>query len=572
MVHAKRALVPFTAVAVLVASSAVAPAQEPNTRVTVRPDGTPSIHGLVEITHPLSRDGRWALFITPATDLVPAKSSGNIDDVFVRDLDNGVTTLASLADDESLANSSSFSASISGDGRFVAFWSGADNLVSGDTNNAGDVFLRDRDPDGDGVYDEADATTILVSRRTDGSPAPNGASRPAVAADGSCVIFVSTSELDFVDRSGNQVWCWERATGAITCVSVTTAGADPGGMCEYPSVSDDGRYVAFESDANFPGSGDTNGDRDVYLRDRLLGVTELVSVRTDGTVGNDRSTEASISGDGRYVAFTSEADNFFIGDGNQDPDVFIRDRTTAKLANFSRTKSGTPFDQGSYSPRMSGDGKQVVFATDARNVSASDQNGRTDVVRVDVTTRDVALVSENCFGTSGSLRSVLPSCDATGERVSFFSEASDLDRFATGGRHLYVRDFAVPWPLASRATYDVGWPGTNGVPSFTASVDPQWGAAVDLDADNSSGAWNVGFLLLGDARANWPTNRGGSIVVDFFLMLPVVVAPWGWHDTADIPFDVALSGVAFDLQLIQFDPGASHGMSFTPGLELTIGR
>ena len=559
-------------VATLLSSIDPASAQEPITRVTVRPDGVPTLHGLAEVVHPISRDGRFVTFISAATDIVPGKTTHAVDDVFVHDLATGVTKLASLGDDESLANSSIFSASISGDGRFVAFWTPASNLVAGDTNGAQDIFLRDRDPDGNGVYDKANSTTILVSRRTDGSLAPNGSSRPAVAADGSCVVFVSPSDLDFVNRTGNQIWCWERATGAINCVSVTTAGADPGGQCDHPTVSDDGRYVAFESDAQFAGAGDTNGHLDVYVRDRLLGVTELVSVRTDGTLGNERSFNASISGDGRYVAFTSDADNLFVADTNQEPDVFVRDRTTAKLAHFSRTKSGTPFDRGSYSPCMSGDGTHVVFATDALNVSAEDQNGRTDVVRVDVSTREVSLVSENGLGTSGNLRSILPACDATGERVAFFSEASDLDPLATGGRHLYVRDFSIPWPLASRTTYGAGWPGTNGTPTLTARVDPQWGASVDLDGGNSSGTWSVGFLLLGDARANWPTNRGGSIDVAFFQMLTVVVPPSGWQDTADIPLDVGLSGAVFDLQLIQLDPGASHGMSFTPGLELVIGR
>lgn len=305
---------------------------------------------------------------------------------------------------------------------------------------------------------------------------------------------------------------------------------------------------------------------------RSTGVTELVSRRTDGTQGNAWSGEPSISGDGRYVAFTSEADNLFASDGNQDPDVFVRDRVAGKLAHASRRADGTPFDRSSYSPQISSDGKFVVFTTDAWNVASEDGNGRSDCVRVELATRAVEIVSENCFGTSANDESRLPACSGDGRVVSFVSKASDLVHDGLGGWHAYARDFGIPFPEASRADYGAGWAGTRGVPAITASVDPEWGSVVDLAVENSSGAWTFGFLLVGHDEATIPTNRGGDLLVDFFLFLPVVLSPGGWLDHCDVPFDVALSGSEFDFQMVQIDSGASHGMSFTRGLKLIVGR
>ena len=496
--------------------SATAFAQEPISRITVRPDGSASPGVAWFSFHPIARDGRHVVFATATGDLVVGDTNGR-HDIFVRDLATGVTTRVSASNGEAEANRGSFHPSISADGRFVAFASAASNLISNDTNNFDDIFLRDRDPDGNGLFDESNSTTRRISRKVNGTQSNGLSDLTAIAADGSYVAF----------------------------------------QCDGPNI--------------VPGV-DNNGDRDVFVRDRQAGVTILASLASDGSQGNDDSFEPSISGDGTHLSFTSDADNFFVGDGNQRSDVFVRDLVAGTLTHVSRNALGVPFDRSSYTSWLSGDGSVVVFTTDAWNVAPEDTNFNTDAILVDLATGAIEVISENCIGFSANQRSLYPSCSGDGLRVVFFSEASDLVSDAIGGEHLYVHDRSIAWPEAAHASYGSGWPGTLGIPSFTATGDPEFNTTIDLLVDNSSGAWNVGFLFIGASEAQVPTNRGGTLLVAPFLMLPLALPPAGWSEPADIPGDVTLCGAEFDLQMIQFDPGASHGMSFTPGLKLVIGR
>ena len=168
-------------------------AQQPIVRVDVTLQGTPPVNGVdVFATHPISADGRFVVFVSGAADLVSGDTNGG-DDLFVRDLINDVTTRVNVSDSEAQANSPAYESAISGDGRFIAFQSGATNLVANDTNNFSDIFLRDRDPDQDGVYDEPDSTTRRISMKTDGKQADGPSYSPAIAAGGGAVVFVSTS-------------------------------------------------------------------------------------------------------------------------------------------------------------------------------------------------------------------------------------------------------------------------------------------------------------------------------------------------------------------------------------------
>ena len=182
------------------------------------------------------------------TNLVP--------DVFVRDLQTGSTTRASVT--AGGFNSSSFSPSISADGRYVAFHSGAADLVPGDNNGLNDVYVRD-------VQE-----------------------------------------------------------GTTTRVSVSLAGGDPDHHSSVPSISADGRSVAFESQADNLVPGDTNGESDVFVRDMQTHTTRRVSVDPLGRQAPDWSDFPSISADGRYVAFESDATNLVSADGNDMRDVFVR--------------------------------------------------------------------------------------------------------------------------------------------------------------------------------------------------------------------------------------------------------
>jgi hypothetical protein len=127
-------------------------------------------------------------------------------------------------------------------------------------------------------------------------------------------------------------------------------------------------------------------------------------------------------------------------------------------------------------------------------------------------------------------------------------------------------------PQASWSGYGAGWPGTYGIPTFTASTDPVFGATISLDISNSLQFWTVGFVLVGADRASIPTRAGGTILVDWVLITTVPLSANGYSIQGTVPFDPALCGATADLQVIELDAGASAGLSFTPGLELFFGH
>lgn len=278
----------------------------------------------------ISNDGRYVAFASSANNLSGEDRDG-IRDIFVRDLATATTTLVSRADGVSGAagERDSAGASISGDGRYVAFSSRADGLSSGDTAGSMDVFVRDLQA----------GTTTFVSRESglSGAGGDESSYQPTLSADGGHVAFTSSAKnLSTVDmRRFDGVFVRDIRLGTTTYVSRASgaAGAAADSGSERPSISGDGRYVAFESfAANLTGD---NLDRftDVFVRDLSTDRTIHVS-RTSGRTGqaaDGSSGDASISGDGRYVAFESDADNLSRRDLNQAGGLFVRDlqgRTT----------------------------------------------------------------------------------------------------------------------------------------------------------------------------------------------------------------------------------------------------
>jgi Tol biopolymer transport system component len=258
----------------------------------------------------ISADGRHVAFRSHATNLVDGDTNGNVNDIFVRDLENGTTVLASTGS-AGQANSDSREASISADGRYVAFRSQANNLVDGDTNGAHDIFVRDL----------VSSTTVLVSTGSAGQGDGDSLS-PSISAEGKHVAFISyANNLVDGDTNGNQdVFVRDLVSGANVLASTGSAGQANSG-CYVPSISADGRYLAFHSVANNLVDGDTNGTEDIFVRDLVSGTVVLASTGSAGQ-GNSHSREASISADGRYVAFMSYANNMVDGDTNGSWDVF----------------------------------------------------------------------------------------------------------------------------------------------------------------------------------------------------------------------------------------------------------
>jgi len=296
-------------------------------------------------------------------------------DVFLHDRESGTTVRVSVSSEQVEGNGYSDSAAISPDGRFVAFRSGASNLVPGDTNGQDDVF----------VYDRETGVTVRINVAEDGSQADQDSGFPAIATGGRLVAFTTRSANLVAGASGLVVR--DLQAGLVVLVSVATDGTSGNDGNSYVgAITPDGRFIAFESDASNLVVGDTNAERDVFVHDRESGETGRVSVATDGTESNDGSWAASMSADGRYVAFHSRASNLVHGDSNRDgddpfkdEDVFVRDRHRGITVLVSVAREGNQADGWSTAPSISADGRFIAFDSVATNMVPGDTNGTNDV-------------------------------------------------------------------------------------------------------------------------------------------------------------------------------------------------
>ncbi|MGD9697268.1 MAG: calcium-binding protein [Thermoleophilia bacterium] len=404
----------------------------------------------------ISADGRLVAFSSFAANLSDDDEDPGVD-VFVRDLDTGVTTLVSRPDDPAApAFSGSGNPSISADGGVVAFETAAP-LAPGDSNVAIDVVARDT----------AAGATVLVSRADGAAGAVGDGSSfsAAVSADGRHVAFASQAEnLSGDDAPGVQdVYVRDLVAGTTELVSRATGAAGAGGDADssLPAISADGRFVAFESDATNLSTEDVDGARDVFVRDLAAGTTTLVS-RADGpsgAPGDGRSEMASISGDGRVVAFTSAAANLSTDDGPE-PDVFARDLAAGTTVLVSRASgpAGEPGDDDSWEPAVSADGRRIAFVSSASGLS-TDDGGAEDVYVRDLARATTTLVSRAAgpSGATGPGGSRSPAITPDGRYVAFDSVSDALSAADVDGQiDVFRRDVLGPPPPPS------GEPGDGG--------------------------------------------------------------------------------------------------------------
>ena len=314
-------------------------------------------------------------------------------------------------------------------GRFVAFYSEASNLVTGDTNNTRDVFVHDRQSH----------TTERISVSSAGvqgngpsgfSGGAGGCPRTEISANGRWVVFESAASNLVAGDTNNlaDIFVRDRLTGQTERVSLDGAGNELEGFSSSPSISRDGRFVAFTT-ANAAVPEDTNFAFDVFIRDRIAGTTERVSVGTGGIESDGLSDCPSVSTDGRYVAFRSLATNLVPGDTNDVPDVFVRDRVAQTTQRVSVDSAGGQGDaaSGNTVPRISGSGLQVAFGSSATNLVPGDTNGAADVFVRDLqsgVTSRVSVAVNGAQATNGAVGSV--AIDDIGRYVGFRSASPDL--------------------------------------------------------------------------------------------------------------------------------------------------
>jgi RHS repeat-associated protein len=400
------------------------------TRVSVASDGT---QGNGDSWHlAISTDGRYVAFESYATNLV-SSDTNNSSDVFIHDQITGQTTRVSVASNGMQGNGHSWWPAISADGRYVAFFSDARNLVPGDTNSAYDVFVRDRQT----------GQTTRISMASNGTQGNGNSMYPSISADGRYVAFSSVaSNLVPGDTNGYEdVFIHDQATGRIERVSVASDGTQGNSYSWIPAISADGRYAAFESDASNLVSGDTNGYRDIFVHDRQTGQTTRVSVASDGTQGNGGSANSALSADGCYVAFTSSASNLVPGDTNGDKDVFVHDRATGQIIRVSVASDGTQGNTWSAWPTISADERYVAFYSIADNLVPGDTNNTADIFVHDRQTGRTNRVSIASDSTQGNNWSEVPAISTDGRFVAFASSASNLvPNDTNGNRDIFVHD------------------------------------------------------------------------------------------------------------------------------------
>jgi Tol biopolymer transport system component len=270
----------------------------------------------------ISADGHYVAFVSSASNLVAHDTNGAAD-VFVHNLVTGRTRRVSVSSRGRQANAECDEPSISRHGRYVAFASPASNLVANDTNGLSDVFVRDRRT---GRIHRVSITSR--GAQSDGSSTGTGSNAPAISADGRFVAFHSDAS-NLVPRDTNRafdIFVHDRTTGATQRVSVGPNGRQANAeSLGPPTISADGRYVAFASLASNLVAGDQNDTTDAVIRDRVAHTTILASLSSTGEQGNDGSWPAAFSADSRYLAFSSWAGNLVPDDASPGPDVFVRD-------------------------------------------------------------------------------------------------------------------------------------------------------------------------------------------------------------------------------------------------------
>ena len=220
----------------------------------------------------------------------------------------------------------------------------------------------------------------------------------------------------------------DRLTGVTSLVSVSSAGIHASADASYSALSADGRFIAFVSNSDNLVDGDTNGAYDIFVHDRILGETARVSVASDGRQGNDHSgfDYPSISADGRFVAFDSAASNLVAGDTNRYRDIFVHDRTTGETTRISVSSTGEQGNDHAYTPSISRNGRYIAFYSEASNLVEGDVDGFFDVFLHDQRSGETIRISVASDGMQGNGDSFMPSISEDGRYIGFTSYAANF--------------------------------------------------------------------------------------------------------------------------------------------------
>lgn len=414
------------------------------------------------------------------------------------------TSLVSRNDAGVVSNGASSFPDLSGDGRFVAFQSGANNLVTGDSNGTVDIFVRDR----------VAARTERVSLTDADAQATGGSSTfPSISDDGRRVAFLSSSN-SFIpgdDKGRIDAFVRDRTTGSTIRVVTGLGGALLDDNVVDVEISGNGRYVAFVTAATNVVSGDTNGETDIFVRDLQTGVVERVSVNSSEQQGSGWSFRPSISDDGRYVAF--DTSSLLAGGAPGKANAYVRDRSAGTTSIVNVSSEEVVGSEGGGSPIISGDGRYVAFASDSSNLVANDANGTSDTFRRDlvagVTTRITWSDSDVALSLGGYPMSISDNGNEVGFRSS--SQATSAPDAGTDA-DLFVRT------VSTASTRRVSTSTTVPDPAIAVSDGP-----IGMSDDGRQVAFGHTNKLVADAAFD-QTYVNGPLEISLFPNLKALAA------------------------------------------------
>ena len=316
------------------------------------------------------------------------------------------------------SNGYSSGVSIDDDGRHIIFSSDATNLVPNDTNNSTDTF----------IYDRSNKTVELINIAPNNTQADAPVSIGSISGDSRYITFASSaSNLVANDTNGQRdIFVYDRVAKTTERVSVASNGTQANDLNLFNAISDDGRYVAFESMASNLVENDTNGQRDIFVYDRVAKTTERINVASNGTQANNHASLDSISDDGRYITFSSNATNLVANDTNKQSDVFVYDRVAKTTERVSVASNGTQANGSSNFGSISGDGRYIAFESAANNLVENDTNKQSDIFVYDRVAKTTERINVASNGTQPNGYSYGASISDDGRYIAFLSEADNL--------------------------------------------------------------------------------------------------------------------------------------------------
>lgn len=399
----------------------------------------------------ISDDGSLVAFDTWAGLI--ASDSNDTGDIYISDWNSGTIILGSVNKTEGIPNSASVAPALSANGEVIAFESYASDIVVGDTNDVLDIYARNLTTN-QNTWASKDGFPFLESNANN--------EQVAISENGQFVVFSSAASNLVASDTNRQrdIFAYDRNNNQTTRISQTYWGGETQAWSDQPSISDDGRYIAFFSYDDEIVNEDFNDSGDIFVFDQETGDHPRISIGNIDDEANNDSFQPVISGNGNFVAFVSYADNLVSGDNNGSSDIFVADLTTAITTRVSVDSFGNEGNSDSDLPAISEDGRYIAFVSYADNLVDNDNNGNPDVFVHDSVTGETILVSVNIWDDSSAWGSSSPSISADGRYVAFDSYSYDLvEEDENGAYDIFVRDLILG--VTSKVTHAPGGAPTN---------------------------------------------------------------------------------------------------------------